>query len=109
VHSDEEVSAYFQASRGLESDDPSIRLPAISRLIGLTRLAIEPIRARAAAALTHEFGPFAVTDGLSGCVAPISEVHECDAAGWDCRACAWLRNPPDAAAGGDSMPGRDKG
>jgi len=96
MRSDEELSAYFQAARGLRSDDPSIRRPAIWTLIGLAQQARAPIRARAAAALTGEFGPFALTEGLSGCVAPMSEVHECDADGRDCRACAWLWNPPHA-------------
>ena len=97
VRSDEELLAYFQAARGLRSNDPSIRRPAIWTLIALAQQTTTPVRARAAAALTGEFGPFALTDGLSGCVAPMSAVHECDADGWDCRACAWLWNSLHAA------------
>lgn len=107
MRSDEDLSAYFQAARGLRSDDPSIRRPAIWTLIALAQQQVTaPIRARAAAALTDEFGPFAVTDGLSGCAAPVPEVHECDAYGWDCRSCAWLWNPPPAV-GSDSAPERN--
>ena len=94
----DQAAACFLALRALKSDDPSIRRPAIAMLIDLAQQATSCIRAGASAALAREFGPYAVSEGLSGCAAPISTVHQCDAEGWDCHACVWLWNPPPSSA-----------
>lgn len=100
MRQDNEILAYFRSCQGLRSDDPSIRRPAISTLITLAHQAIMPIRVRARAALTQEFGPFAVTDGLSGCAAPPAAVYACSSEGRDCRTCAWAwRSAPCADTG----------
>jgi hypothetical protein len=70
-----DATAYFLSSQALRSDDPAVRRPAISTLIALAQHAVVPVSARASAVLTKEFGPFAVTEGLSGCAAPLSVVH----------------------------------
>ncbi len=106
MRAEEQASAYFQSSQALKSDDPAVRRPAISTLIALAQQAVAPVSARASAVLTKEFGPFVVTEGLSGCAAPISAVHQCDAEGRDCRACEWLWDPP-SASGSDSALERD--
>ena len=84
---------YFRAYQDLKSDDPSVRRPAISTLIALAQQSARPIGIRASLALTREFGPFAVTEGLGGCAAPLAVVHKCDAEDWDCRTCPWLWRP----------------
>lgn len=94
MRAQDQATIYLLASQALKSDDPSIRRPAIATLIDLAQHAIPSVRACANAALAKEFGPYAVSDGLSGCVAPISTVHRCDAEDWDCHGCEWLWNPP---------------
>jgi hypothetical protein len=86
---DSEAKTFFCASSGLRSDVPSARLPAIEQLMILARNASPPIRARAVAILVKEFGPYAVTHGLSGCAGPIAEVECCSLETRDCRDCPW--------------------
>ena len=78
---------YMAAVRALHSDDPTIRRPAIAALLELARRGLGTVRANAERALTQEFGPYAVTEGLSGCSAPIEVVDVCDG---KCRSCVWL-------------------
>ena len=84
------ATSYFSSSRDLQSQDPSIRLPAITKLMDLAHHAAAPVRARATAALVREFGPYVMTHGLSGCGAPIQEVEDCFAEPRDCRTCPWF-------------------
>jgi hypothetical protein len=79
------------AIRALQSDDPTIRRPAVSMLLELARQGHGAARADAERVLTEEFGPYAVCEGLSGCSAPIEVVHTCDG---NCRACVWLWHDP---------------
>jgi hypothetical protein len=97
MHAEQEAAAYFLATHALKSSDPNVRRAGISTLIELAQRAGTCVRARASAILTKEFGPYALADGLSGCTARISTVHQCDAEGWDCRACEWLWNPRENA------------
>ena len=65
------------------------------------------IRARAERTLTEEFGPYAVTEGMPPCAAPIRLVEECDGC---CGSCAWLWLDPqpvseEPAAGVPSFAG----
>lgn len=111
MRAQDQVTTYLLMSQALKSDDPSIRRRAIATLIDLAQQAITSVRVLARAALEKEFGPYAVSDGLSGCVAPISAVHQCDAEGWDCHGCEWLWNPPqdsgsDPASKNDVMADR---
>ena len=92
---DSEVKAFFCASQGFRSDAPSARRPAVAELISLARTASAPIRSRAADVLVKEFGPYAVTHGLSGCAAPISEVESCAIEARACRDCPWIWLPLD--------------
>lgn len=81
------VAVYMEAVRALQSDDPAIRRPAISVLLELARRGQGAVRTNAERALTREFGPYAVSEGLPGCSAPIEVVDVCDG---NCRACVWL-------------------
>jgi hypothetical protein len=90
VSPDNETILYFNSSRQLQSHDPALRRPAIATMTALARQATTPISRRASAILEDEFGPFAVSHGLPGCSAPLSEVVRCDAEGRDCRACPWV-------------------
>jgi hypothetical protein len=83
----DELDALLAAIRALQSDDPTIRRPAISMLLELARLGHGLVRAEAELVLTEEFGPYAVSEGLSGCSAPIEVVDACDG---NCRSCVWL-------------------
>ncbi|HEX5328242.1 MAG TPA: hypothetical protein VFW75_16355 [Acetobacteraceae bacterium] len=87
---DNSLSAYFASVRALRSADPSTRRPAISTLLELARRPKGPVQASAERALTGEFGPYAVTDGLSGCSGPTEAVLACCADGRECRSCAWF-------------------
>ena len=79
---EDQAAAYFSSSQALKSDDPAVRRAAISTLIDLAHRASTPIRARASAILAKEFGPYAVTEGLSGCTAPISTAEPRIAPRW---------------------------
>jgi len=81
------ITAYFYAACALRSDVPALRRPAILALLELARQATGRVRDRAKDALAEQFGPFAVSDGLSGCVAPIGVVEQCDT---NCQVCPWL-------------------
>lgn len=81
------ITAYFSAACGLRSDVPALRRPAIAALLELARQATGRVRDRAKDALTEQFGPFVVSDGLSGCAAPIRVVEQCDS---NCQVCPWL-------------------
>jgi hypothetical protein len=98
------ATRYFSASQHLRSPNPSLRLPAIAALSDLAHQAPTPIRARAAAALIREFGPSAVTHGVSGCIAPIAEVEQCYAEPRDCRTCPWFRQQPQTSDDDDARP-----
>ncbi len=87
---DVQASNYFNAVTALRNADATIRRQAIEVLFALAREAIEPVRSRARQGLQQEFGPYAATHGLSGCAAPVQEVHICDAEGRDCHACKWV-------------------
>jgi len=89
------LAVYMAAVRALHSDDPTVRRPAISVLLELARRGHGSVRANAEQALTKEFGPYAVSEGLQGCSAPIEVVDACDG---NCRACVWLwLEPPELA------------
>lgn len=63
-------------------------------ILGLARQGMGPIRARASRVLTEEFGPYALTEGLPACTAPVRVVEKCDG---NCRSCPWLwlgQQPP---------------
>ncbi len=92
---DSEAKMFFCASQGFRSDAPQARRAAVAELIALARNASPPIRSRAAAVLVKEFGPYAVTHGLSGCAAPISEVELCSGETRDCRNCPWAWLSPE--------------
>lgn len=87
---DDDLSAYFVAVKSLRSADPSVRRPALSALLILARHAKGPVQARAERALTKEFGPYVVSEGLSGCAGPVEAVHACCQDDRDCRTCAWV-------------------
>jgi hypothetical protein len=90
------LSVLLAAVRALRSDDPAIRRPAISMLLELARQDHGTIRTTAERVLTDEFGPYAVSDGLPGCSAPIEAVEVCDG---NCRSCVWLwLDRPSASA-----------
>ncbi len=86
----DDLSAYFIAVSSLRSADPAVRRPALSVLLKLVRGGKGPVQARAERALAKEFGPYAVSEGLSGCVGSIEAVHSCCEDDRDCRACPWL-------------------
>lgn len=104
-----EAKMFFCASHDFRSEDPSERLPAVATLIALARSAIPPIRSRAAAMLVKEFGPYAVTHGLSGCAAPISEVETCSVQTRDCRGCPWFWLPQEDEALPEAIEGIEAG
>jgi hypothetical protein len=81
------LNSFFSAVIGLRSHDPAVRRPAVSTLLDLACHAQGPAQLSAAQALVEEFGPYAVTHGLSGCSAPIDVVESCDG---HCRTCVWL-------------------
>ncbi len=87
MSTDKDFVNYLAAVRALQSDDPKVRRPAISMLLELARQGPGAVPAHAERALTEEFGPYAVSDGLSGCSAPIEAVNACDG---NCRSCVWL-------------------
>ena len=87
MSTDKDFVSYLAAVRALQSDDPKVRRPAISMLLELARQDPGAVPAHAERALTEEFGPYAVSEGLSGCSAPIEAVNACDG---DCRSCIWL-------------------
>ena len=89
------IAAYFSAACALRSDSPAVRRPAVSMLLELARHATGPVRARAERALTEQFGPFVVSDGLPGCAAPIGVVEGCDG---NCLSCVWLWGGQEAAS-----------
>ena len=84
------LAEYFASVRGLQSDDPLVRRPAISALLELARRAKGAVRLHAEQALIQEFGPYAVTDGLGGCAGPIEAVRACYGEGLECRSCPWV-------------------
>ena len=89
----DDFAVYMAAVRALHSDDPTVRRPAISVLLEFARRGQGVVRAYAERALTQEFGPYAVSEGLSPCSAPIEVVEVCDG---NCRCCVWLwLNQPD--------------
>ena len=98
---DRDLSAYFGHLRALRSDDPAIGRPAVSGLLELARKAAGPIQAHAERILTAEFGPYFVSDGMSGCIGPIDAVHACDAEGRACRYCPWLWPEESGQGNGD--------
>ena len=83
----DDLISYLAAVRALQSDDPETRRPAISMLLELARHDRGVVRIHAERALTDEFGPYAVSEGLSGCSGPIEAVNACDG---NCRSCVWL-------------------
>jgi len=87
---DDDLSAYFVAVSSLRSADPSVRRPGLSVLLGLAGGSKGPIQASAERALVKEFGPNAVSEGLSGCAGPMEAVFACSADDRDCRACPWM-------------------
>ena len=87
VPASQDLTGYFAAACALRSDLPAVRRPAITALLQLARQTTGPIRANAERVLTEEFGPYAVTEGMSPCSAPIRLVEECDG---NCGSCAWL-------------------
>lgn len=91
---DDDLSDYFVAVSTLRSADPSVRRPALSVLLGLARGSKGPVQARAEGALAKEFGPYAVSEGLSGCAGPMAAVLACCADDTDCRACPWIWEEP---------------
>jgi len=84
------LSAYFTSARGLRSTDPSVRRPAISALLELARGPAGAVQASAERALTKEFGPYAVSEGLAGCAGSAEAVIACCAEDRDCQSCPWL-------------------
>lgn len=90
ISSQDDLAAYFVAVHAMRSDDALIRRPAISTLFRLARQLPGSLQTRAARVLNEEFGPYAVSDGLSGCCAPFAIVESCDG---ECRACAWVWGP----------------
>lgn len=90
---DSDARTFFCASQDFRSGAPSARLPAIAKLLALAQNGGPPLRSRAVAVLVKEFGPYAVTHGLPGCAAPISEVVSCGVENRDCRDCSWIWLP----------------
>ena len=90
------LSAYFASATALRSADPVVRRPAISTLLDLARRSEGPVQASAARTLAREFGPYAVSEGLSGCAGSVEAVVACCAEDRDCRNCAWLWRDPSA-------------
>lgn len=82
----EDLAAFLAAVRALHSSDPAVRRPAIAVLLQLGR-GQSCVQTDAERVVTEEFGPYAVTDGLGGCSAPIEFVEVCDG---NCRSCVWL-------------------
>jgi hypothetical protein len=74
---DDDLSDYFVAVSSLRSADPAVRRPALSVLLGLARGSKGPVRASAERALAKEFGPYAVTEGLSDCAGPMDTLLAC--------------------------------
>jgi hypothetical protein len=91
---DDDLSTYFVAVRSLRSADPSVRRPAVSALLELARGSKGPVQARAERVVAKEFGPYAVSEGLSGCAGPMEAVVACCASDEDCRSCAWIWREP---------------
>lgn len=87
---DDDLSAYFAAASSLRSADPAVRRPALSVLLALARCAKGPVQASAERTVAKEFGPYAVSEGLSGCAGPTEAVLACCAEDRDCRGCAWM-------------------
>jgi len=86
------LASYLAAANALRSGDPTTRRPALSELLELARGCQGVLRSNAERLLTEEFGPYAVSEGLSGCSAPIEVVHACDG---NCSSCVWLwQDPP---------------
>lgn len=83
----------FCAAQDFRSGCPSERLSAVRKFTALARKASPPIGSSAAAILANEFGPYAASDGLPGCAAPISEVERCSVETRDCRDCPWVWLP----------------
>lgn len=111
VPSSQKVTDYFAAASALRSDFPAVRRPAITALLEIARQTTGPIRASAERTLTEEFGPYAVTEGMPPCAAPMRVVEECDGC---CGSCSWLwfdpppvsEEPPAAVASfGGALPG----
>ena len=74
---DDDLSDYFVAVSSLRSADPAVRRPALSVLLGLARGSKGPVQASAERALAKEFGPYAVTEGLSDCAGPMDTLLAC--------------------------------
>ena len=91
---DDDLSDYFVAVSSLRSADPSVRRPALSVLLGLARGCKGPVQASAERTLAKEFGPYAVSEGLSGCAGPMEAVLACSANDTDCRTCPWVWEEP---------------
>ena len=87
---------YFCAAQDLASEAASVRLPAIRKLItvGAEFLCTNPLPSGSRYSF-KEFGPDAVTHGLPGCAAPISEVQRCSVETRDCRDCPWIGLPQE--------------
>jgi hypothetical protein len=86
VTANEDLAAFLAAVRALHSSDPAIRRPAIAVLLHLAR-GESSVQIDAECAVTEEFGPYAVTEGIGGCSGPIEFVEICDG---NCRSCVWL-------------------
>ena len=86
----EELAAYLFYAQALHSDVPEVRRPAIAALMQMARQSSGLCRVNAERALVAEFGPYAVSHGLSGCSGPIEAVYACNEEGRDCRNCPWL-------------------
>jgi len=91
---DDDLSDYFVAVSSLRSADPAIRRPALSVLLGLARGSKGPVQVSAERALAKEFGPYAVSEGLSGCSAPADAVLACCVEDKECRTCPWIWQEP---------------
>ena len=95
----QDLTGYFAAACALRSDLPAVRRPAITELLELARGTTGSIRTRAELTLNEEFGPYAVTEGMPPCAAPIRLVEECDGC---CGSCAWLWLDPQLVS--DELP-----
>lgn len=82
----DDLAAFLAAVRALHSSDPAIRRRAIATLLQLAS-GESSVQIDAERAVTEEFGPYAVTDGLGGCSAPVDVVEVCDG---NCPSCVWL-------------------
>ena len=85
-HPRDDLANYFVAACGLRSGSPEVRRPAIAALAQLAGRSVAPIRARAEGALTAEFGPYVMSDGLPPCLAPFPVVETCES---QCGSCVW--------------------